>query len=137
MVISTGNCELIGVRCRKTQTLYLSDLIIPSAYDTYGKLRLGLFLSGLADSMERFEVDSREAAAEGGSSTGGGEAGADSTHEEESSSMPSITPGSVRGSNIALVAAGGPEGVDGLADAQPSKVSPPRVSPQGANRFLA
>lgn len=55
--MSTGNCELVGIRCRKTQTLYLSDLIVPSRYENYGKLQFGIFLAAIKDSMERFKID--------------------------------------------------------------------------------
>ena len=56
LVIHSGVYEIIGVRCRKTQTLYLSDLIHPwerNGGGSYGQLHVGLFIAILRDAMGR------------------------------------------------------------------------------------
>lgn len=56
MIIHSGVYEIIGVRCRATQTLYLSDLIEPSRTSTfppYGQLQVGLFIAILQDAIDR------------------------------------------------------------------------------------
>ncbi|TFK70811.1 hypothetical protein BDN72DRAFT_877549 [Pluteus cervinus] len=55
IVFNSGNYERIGIRHRKSQTLFLSDLIhVPSCTNpTYGKLHLGLYLWVLQDALDR------------------------------------------------------------------------------------
>ncbi|TFK70024.1 hypothetical protein BDN72DRAFT_896825 [Pluteus cervinus] len=55
IVFNTGNYERIGIRHRKSQTLFLSELIhIPSCKDpAYGKLHLGLYIGILQDALGR------------------------------------------------------------------------------------
>ncbi|TDL16196.1 hypothetical protein BD410DRAFT_902176 [Rickenella mellea] len=53
ILMSTGNYEFIGIRDRKTQTLYISDLIIPSEYDAYLKLHTGFYITAIEDMLAR------------------------------------------------------------------------------------
>lgn len=55
IVLNCGNLERIGIRHRKTQTLYLSELIKIDSYrhPAYGKLEIGLYLAALKDAVDR------------------------------------------------------------------------------------
>jgi hypothetical protein len=52
MVIHAGNYEILGIRDRASQTLYVSDVITVDACD-YGKLHTGLFIAALRDANNR------------------------------------------------------------------------------------
>lgn len=57
IVFYCGDFERIGVRHRKSQTLYLSPLI-DAAHDklpAYGKIHVGLFIAAYQDTRDRFE----------------------------------------------------------------------------------
>jgi len=54
MVINAGLYEVIGLRHRARQTLYLSDIIeVPKSALAYGKLHTGLYLAALKDALDR------------------------------------------------------------------------------------
>ncbi|RDB15923.1 hypothetical protein Hypma_003520 [Hypsizygus marmoreus] len=55
IIFSCGNFERIGIRHRKSQTLYLSDLIdVANDKDPpYGKLHLGLYIAAFRDTLDR------------------------------------------------------------------------------------
>nr|GAT46392.1 predicted protein [Mycena chlorophos] len=54
--INAGLFELIGLRHRQEQTLYLSDIIRPSSDANYYELETGLFLAIMQDAMRRTEL---------------------------------------------------------------------------------
>ena len=51
----SGNHEIIGIRHRKTQTLYISHLIEPHSCSNpaYGKLQVGIYIAAVQETMER------------------------------------------------------------------------------------
>ena len=55
IIFNCGNYERIGFRCRKNQTLYLSDLVDVCAGSNprYGQLQIGLYMIILQDALER------------------------------------------------------------------------------------
>ena len=59
----SGNHEIIGIRHRKTQTLYISHLIEPHSCSNpaYGKLQIGIYIAAVRETMERAKrEESRE-----------------------------------------------------------------------------
>lgn len=57
-VMNSGNYDIICVRDRKTQTLYVSELIhTPTiAKPHYGKLHTGIYIAGINDLLDRAEA---------------------------------------------------------------------------------
>lgn len=53
MVINSGDREIICYRDRKSQTLFVSDIIHPNKYPGYGKLQIGIYLAMLKDAVSR------------------------------------------------------------------------------------
>ncbi|KIM88062.1 hypothetical protein PILCRDRAFT_63060 [Piloderma croceum F 1598] len=55
IILHSGNHELVCVRHRKSQTLYVSDLIEPPTCKDpgYGKLQVGIYLAAIQDMMDR------------------------------------------------------------------------------------
>ena len=55
IILHSGNHELVCLRHRKTQTLYVSDLIEPPTCKDpgYGKLQVGIYVAAIQDMMER------------------------------------------------------------------------------------
>jgi hypothetical protein len=55
LILHSGNYEVIGIRHRKTQTLYVSDIIEPPKCNnpTYGRLQVGIYISAIQDAMDR------------------------------------------------------------------------------------
>lgn len=55
IILHSGNHELICVRHRKTQTLYVSDLIEPPTCRDpgYGKIQVGIYEAAIQDMMDR------------------------------------------------------------------------------------
>ena len=51
----SGNHEIIGIRHRKTQTLYISHLIEPHSCSNpaYGKLQIGIYIAAVQETIER------------------------------------------------------------------------------------
>ncbi|KIM39071.1 hypothetical protein M413DRAFT_29639 [Hebeloma cylindrosporum] len=60
IVFHCGKYERIGFRHRKTQTLYLSELIDPSVQECYGKMQIGLQIAILKDLLNRGEIENRQ-----------------------------------------------------------------------------
>jgi hypothetical protein len=62
MVLHSGNHEIIGIRHRKTQTLYISDVIQPPfcSNPSYGKLQIGLYISAIKETIDRMKQDTKE-----------------------------------------------------------------------------
>ena len=56
IVIHSGNQELVCLRHRGSQTLYVSDIIVPSACvdPGYGKLHVGIYVAAIQDMMDRW-----------------------------------------------------------------------------------
>ena len=54
-VLNSRNHEFICIRHRRTQTLYISELIEPSVCKepSYGKLHVGLFIAAVKDTIDR------------------------------------------------------------------------------------
>ena len=86
IVIQSGNYEFIGIRHRRSQTLYISDLIVPHACKdpSYGKLHVGLYIAAVRDAIDRA---SQRAAGSGGPSggptVGGSRGGGPSNHKDD------------------------------------------------------
>ena len=58
LVLHSGNHEIIGIRHRKSQTLYISNVIEPhAATPAYGKIHVGLYIAALWDVMDRIQQD--------------------------------------------------------------------------------
>lgn len=59
MILHSGNHELVGIRHRRTQTLYISHLIQPHscADPAYGKLQVGIYIAAIRDTMDRAMQD--------------------------------------------------------------------------------
>jgi hypothetical protein len=55
IVIHSGNYEVIGIRHRESQTLYISDVIEPPTCKNpaYGKLHTGIYIAAIKDAMDR------------------------------------------------------------------------------------
>jgi hypothetical protein len=59
MVLHSGNHEIIGIRRRKTQTLYISDVIKPHSCSNpaYGKLQVGIYIAAIQETIDRATQD--------------------------------------------------------------------------------
>jgi hypothetical protein len=59
MVMHSGNHEIIGIRHRKTQTLYISDVIEPHSCSNpaYGKIQVGIYISAIQETIDRATQD--------------------------------------------------------------------------------
>ena len=55
MVLHSGNHEIIGIRHRKTQTLYISHVIEPHSCSNpaYGKIQVGIYIAAIQDTIDR------------------------------------------------------------------------------------
>jgi len=55
VVINSGNHEIVCVRHRDSQTLFVSDIIEPSTCENpaYGKLQVGIYVAGVQDAIDR------------------------------------------------------------------------------------
>ena len=56
VVVNSGKFEFIGIRHRKSQTMYITDIFKPSKPGEgigYGEIHIGLYISALLDAMER------------------------------------------------------------------------------------
>ncbi|KDQ19252.1 hypothetical protein BOTBODRAFT_51699 [Botryobasidium botryosum FD-172 SS1] len=71
LILHSGNHEMIAIRHRKSQTLFISDIIEPSTFSGYGKLEIGLYITALQDAFSRAKV-LEENAQETGKNGGGG-----------------------------------------------------------------
>ena len=63
----SGNHEIIGIRHRKTQTLYISHLIEPHSCSVpaYGKIQVGIYIAAIQETMDmaRQDIEAREKSA--------------------------------------------------------------------------
>ncbi|KAF8504380.1 hypothetical protein F5888DRAFT_739048 [Russula emetica] len=59
MVLHSGNHEIIGIRHRKTQTLYVSHVIEPHCCSNpaYGKIQVGIYIAAIQETMDRARQD--------------------------------------------------------------------------------
>jgi hypothetical protein len=73
MVLHSGNHEVIGVRHRESQTLFVSDVIEPHicVNPGYGKLHVGVCIASIEDVCDR-KVRQGAFADSGGEGSGGG-----------------------------------------------------------------
>jgi hypothetical protein len=55
IVLHSGNNEIVCVRHRLSQTLYVSDVIKPATCKkpAYGKLQVGIYIAGIQDTIDR------------------------------------------------------------------------------------
>jgi hypothetical protein len=55
----SGNHEIIGIRHRETQTLYISHVIEPHACSNpaYGKIQVGIYIAAIQDTIDRERQD--------------------------------------------------------------------------------
>ncbi len=55
MVMHSGNHEIIGIRHRDTQTLYISHVIEPHSCSNpaYGKIQVGIYIAAIQETMDR------------------------------------------------------------------------------------
>ncbi|KAM6495989.1 hypothetical protein JOM56_008695 [Amanita muscaria] len=60
IILHSGNYELVCLRHRNSQTLYVSDLIEPPtcANPGYGKLQVGIYIAAIQDAMDRHKQQS-------------------------------------------------------------------------------
>src|SRR6266550_8198125 len=77
IVLNSGNQELVCVRHRRSQTLYVSDAFEPSKCSNpgYGKLHVGIYVAAIQDMMDRWRQKSSKSKlpGDGGNLTSGGE----------------------------------------------------------------
>ena len=59
MVLHSGNHETIGIRHRKSQTLYISCLIEPHSCSNpaYGKIQVGIYIAAIQETIDRARQD--------------------------------------------------------------------------------
>jgi hypothetical protein len=77
IIVQSRNHEFVGIRNRRSQTLYISDPIEPHACQapSYGKLHVGIYIAAIRDAMDR-ERQMKDIRARGGgyeSSSSGGD----------------------------------------------------------------
>src|SRR6266849_9687293 len=59
MILHSGNHEIIGIRHRETQTLYISHVIEPHSCSNpaYGKIQVGIYIAAIQETMDRATQD--------------------------------------------------------------------------------
>jgi hypothetical protein len=59
MVMHSGNHEIIGIRHRETQTLYISHVIEPHSCSNpaYGKIQVGIYIAAIQETIDRAKQD--------------------------------------------------------------------------------
>jgi hypothetical protein len=59
VVLHSGNHEIIGIRHRKTQTLYISHVIEPHrcSNPAYGKIQVGIYIAAVQETIDRTRQD--------------------------------------------------------------------------------
>lgn len=74
IVLHSGNQELVCVRHRRSQTLYVSGVIEPSECSNpgYGKLHVGIYIAAIQDAMDRWQqkVSESKHRGDGGETSG-------------------------------------------------------------------
>ncbi|KAK2467450.1 hypothetical protein APHAL10511_000305 [Amanita phalloides] len=75
IVLHSGNHELVCIRHRTTQTLYVSDLIEPPvcANPGYGKLHIGIYIAAIQETIDRQLQPKPKPPGDGGSDLIGGD----------------------------------------------------------------
>ena len=55
MILHSGNHEIIGIRHRETQTLYISHLMEPHSCSSpaYGKIQVGIYIAAILETIDR------------------------------------------------------------------------------------
>ena len=55
MVLHSGNHEIVGIRHRETQTLYISHVIEPHSCSNpaYGKIQVGIYIAAIQETIDR------------------------------------------------------------------------------------
>ena len=55
MILHSGNHEIIGIRHRETQTLYISHVIEPHSCSNpaYGKIQVGIYIAAIQETIDR------------------------------------------------------------------------------------
>jgi hypothetical protein len=59
-VIHSGNYEIVCLRERESQTLYVSRLIQPHEYHEYGKLHIGIYIAAIQETIDRMKQTSKK-----------------------------------------------------------------------------
>ena len=59
MVLHSGNHEIVGIRHRETQTLYISHVIEPHSCSNpaYGKIQVGIYIAAIQETIDRARQD--------------------------------------------------------------------------------
>ena len=59
MILHSGNHEIIGIRHRETQTLYISNVIEPHSCSNpaYGKIQVGIYIAAIQETIDRARQD--------------------------------------------------------------------------------
>ena len=59
MVLHSGNHEIVGIRHRETQTLYISHVIEPHSCSdpAYGKIQVGIYIAAIQETIDRTKQD--------------------------------------------------------------------------------
>src|SRR6266849_551058 len=59
MILHSGNHEIIGIRHRETQTLYISHVIEPHSCSNhaYGKIQVGIYIAAIQETIDRARQD--------------------------------------------------------------------------------
>ncbi|KAF8625476.1 hypothetical protein AX15_005361 [Amanita polypyramis BW_CC] len=84
IVLHLGNHELVCLRHRRSQTLYVSKLIVPSSCSDpgYGKLHVGIYIAAIQDAMDRRQQRSEsKPPGDGGHLISGGKDQHDQDHD--------------------------------------------------------
>jgi hypothetical protein len=56
--LHSGNHEIIGIRHRASQTLYVSDVIEPHKSEpAYGKIQVGLYIAAILETVDRLNQE--------------------------------------------------------------------------------
>ncbi len=100
MVLHSGNHEIIGIRHRETQTLYISHLIEPHSCSNpaYGKIQVGIYIAAIQETIDRVRQDiearekrSRDLSADISLKNEANEANPDRDHGDHSPGRPTRT----------------------------------------------
>ncbi|KAF8808131.1 hypothetical protein BYT27DRAFT_7211721 [Phlegmacium glaucopus] len=86
IVLHSGNHELVCLRHRRSQTLYVSDVIEPPMYPGYGKLHVGIYIAAIQDTMDRKQQPQPKSSGDGGDLIGSDKDRVDQDHNRGSGS---------------------------------------------------
>jgi hypothetical protein len=53
LMLHSGNHEIIGVRHRARQTLYITDVTRPWDCPGYGQIQVGIYIAAIQDALQR------------------------------------------------------------------------------------